>query len=112
MLFAVPPHRPRPRLRAATHKARDCVARGDQNPSFVPALGNFGIQGATDLARKNLIAAIALNPPTVRAVVHGTVLGCVQGGYVGLGLFHSITSSARSIIDGGMERPSALAVLR
>jgi hypothetical protein len=53
--FALPPHGRRPRLRAATHKARDCVARGDQNISSVLALGNLGIEGATDLARENLI---------------------------------------------------------
>jgi hypothetical protein len=76
----------------------------------VPAFGNFGIEGATDLARENLIAAMALNPPTVRAVVHGAVFGWVQGGHVAR--LYSITSSARSRIDGGIARPSALAVLR
>ena len=30
-------------------------ARGGQNRRSVPAFGNFGIQGATDLARENLI---------------------------------------------------------
>src|SRR6516165_10716880 len=112
MLFTLPPHRRSPRLCASTHKARDCVARGDQNISSALALGNLGIEGATDLARENLIAAITLNPPAVSAVVHGAVLGCVHGGRVGARLFHSITSSARSMIDGGTARPSALAVLR
>src|SRR6516164_10395541 len=112
MLFALPPHRRGPRLRATTHKARDCFARGYQNISSALALGNLGIEGATDLARKNLIGAVAFNPPAVRAVVHGAVLGCVHGGRVGARLFHSITSSARSRIDGGTARPSALAVLR
>src|SRR5215467_14448480 len=105
MLFTLPPHRRSPRLCVSTHKARDCVARGYQNISSALALGNLGIEGATDLARENLIAAIALNPPTVRAVIHGAVLGCVQGGLVARA-FHSITSSARSIIDGGTARPS------
>src|SRR5215468_8892813 len=85
MLFALSPHDRRPRLRAvaATHKARDCVARGGQNRCFVPAFGNFGTEGATDLARKNLIVAIALNPPAVRTVVHGAIVGFVHGGHVG-----------------------------
>ena len=60
MLFALPPHDWRPGLRAAAHKARDCVARGDQNVSSVLAFGNLGFEGATDLARENLIAAITL----------------------------------------------------
>ena len=42
--------------------------------SSVLALGNLGIEGATDLARENLIAAIALNPPAVRTVVYGALL--------------------------------------
>src|SRR5262249_2622430 len=80
MLFALSPHDRRPRLRAvaATYKA----ARGGQNRRFVPAFGNFGIEGATDLARKNLIVAIALNPPAVRTVVHGAIVGFVHGGHV------------------------------
>src|SRR6516162_3451657 len=76
-----PPHSRRPCVRASTHKARDCVARGDQNISSAFALGNLVIEGATDLARENLIAAIDLNPPAVRTVVHGAVLGCVHGGH-------------------------------
>jgi hypothetical protein len=68
MRFALPPHRPRPRLRAAPRKAGDCFAHGGQNRSSVPALGNLGIEGTTDLARENLIAAVAFDPPAVRAV--------------------------------------------
>ena len=40
-----------------------------------------------DLARENLIAAIALNPPAVRTVVYGAVLGCVNDGQFGARLF-------------------------
>src|SRR6516164_7675746 len=40
-----------------------------------------------DLARENLIAAIALNPPAVRTVVYGAVLGCVNDGQFGVRLF-------------------------
>ena len=78
---------------------------------FLPSAISASRVPPTSRAR-NLIVAIAFNPPAVRAVVHGAVLGCVHGGRVGARLFHSITSSARSIIDGGMARPSAVAVLR
>jgi len=61
-----PAYSRRHRPRTATHKVRDCLARGDQNISSAFALGKLGIEGATDLARENLIAAIALNPRAVR----------------------------------------------
>src|SRR5262252_9403158 len=113
MLFAFPPRHRRPRLCVSSHKARDCVAGGYQNISSALALGNLGIEGATDLPHENLIAAITLNPPAVCTVVHGAVLGCVQGGYIGLRLFHSMTSSAQQHYRWGYgktERHGGLAV--
>jgi hypothetical protein len=50
-VFEFPPRR---RSHAATDKARDCFARGNQNLSVALTLGNVGVEGATDLARENL----------------------------------------------------------
>jgi hypothetical protein len=45
------------------------TTKGDQNISSVLAIGNLGIEGTTDLARENLIAASIRQPSPLSYMV-------------------------------------------